>query len=699
MSALPVESQLVESPCDAARRLSAGVLLRGYRAEALHEYRDTEGKQVLWRIRCKHPDTGEKWIRPMHWTGTGYVIGEPEAPKAGRVLYCLPELLADPAATVWVVEGETCADALMKAGKVATTSGSASSAIGADWTPMHGRIVRLWPDHDAPGAKYADAVEAILRALGCTVERIDAAALGLPIGGDVVDWLAGGGDLDGLPFAPPAVRQEVAHAWASEPEPLRRPVPAPEPYPLNELGPILAPAAESLRRVIQAPDAVCGASILAAASLAVQAQADVDIDGRIIPLSLWLLSVAESGERKSAVDAEAMRAAREYEKAMVAAADPLLVEHAARMTEWDARVGAAKKACGKAKGSGLADALREIGPAPPAPLLPRVIVGDFTAEGLAKLLAAGLPSVGAFTDEAALVLGGHGMTKETVMRTAATLCKLWDGGTLDRVRAQEGAVKLYGRRLALHMMAQPVIAQRALANDVLAGQGFLARCLLSWPQSTAGRRAYCAESLADDPAMGRLTHRLDELHRLPLPLADYDRQELKPRRLRLSEAAKNDWVQLHDAVEREMRPGRRFAGVRAWASKTPEQVARIAGVLAMVIDCNATEIDVDTLGKAAELALWHLGEAARLADTAELSQEVRDAEALLAWCHETGRRLMYSRDALRLGPARIRERETFMLAMGELERAGWAAPVEGGAVLDGSHRRNVWNIAPATVDS
>ena len=688
MNAIPQ----VETAPDAARRLFAREIAEGFKPAGLHCYADADGVPVFYRPRLKHPD-GRKAIKPMHLDGLRFKLGEPQAPAGGKLLYRLPELLADPAAVVWIVEGEACADALAKLGKVATTSGGATSADGADWEPLRGRSAIVWPDHDGPGVKYADAVAGRLRALGCDVQCVDVAALNLPDGGDVVDWLAaGGGDLDALPLATPQESQHVAEG--SAPEPLRRHVPPPEPYPVGELGPTLQPAAESLLRVVQAPDAICGASVLAAASLAAQAQADVEIDGRVIPLSLWLLSVAESGERKSAVDAEAMRAAREYEKAMAAAGEPLLVEHAARLAEWEARVSAAKKACGKAKGAGLADALRDIGPAPPAPLLPRVIVGDFTAEGLAKMLAAGLPSVGAFTDEAALVLGGHGMTKETVMRTAATLCKLWDGGALDRVRAQEGAVKLYGRRLALHMMAQPVIAERALADDVLAGQGFLARCLLAWPQSTAGGRAYRAESLANDPAIGRLAYRLGELHRLPLPLAEGERQELRPRRLRLSEPAKGAWVQLHDAVEREMRPGGRFAGVKAWASKTPEQAARIAGVLALVADSNAAEIDADTLGRAAELALWHLGEAARLAGTAELSPEVRDAEALLGWCHETGRALLYSTAALHKGPARIRERDTFTRAMGELVAAGWAVPVEGGAVLDGAHRRHVWRIIP-----
>lgn len=677
---------IAETPQEAARRLAAGAIRDGFHPVGLHAYRNADGTPAYWRIRCKHPD-GRKWIRPMQWNGTGYVIGEPPAPEGGKLLYRLPDLLADPAAEVWIVEGESCADALAKAGKVATTSGGASSADAADWEPLRDRSAIVWPDRDGPGADYADKVTGHLRALGCDVRRVDVAALNLPDGGDVVDWLAAnpGGDPDALPMV-------AAMVEGFAPEPLRRPVPPPEPYPIAELGPILQPAAESLRRVIQAPDAVCGASVLAAASLAAQALANVEIDGRTCPLSLWMLTVAESGERKSAVDAEAMRAARDHEKELAKSHEAEQATHAAELAEWEARCADAKAKAKKAQGAGLADALRSIGRAPPAPLVPRVTVADFTAEGLAKLLVAGLPTVGAFTDEAALVFGGHGMSKETVTRTAGTLCKLWDSGTLDRVRALDGATKLHGRRLALHLLAQPVIAERALSDDVLSGQGFLARCLLAWPESTAGTRPYKAESLRDDAALGRMAYRLGELHREPLPLAEGERQELQPRRLRLSVEAKAAWVQLHDAVEAGMRPGGQFATAKPWGSKTPEQALRIAGVLALLESSAAQEIDADTLGRAAELALWHLNEAVRLAGTAELSPEVRDAEALLGWCHETGRTLLYSRDALRLGPARIRERETFTRAMGELERAGWAEPVEGGTILDGAHRRHVWRI-------
>lgn len=685
-----------ESPRDAARRLFARQIAEGYAPDALHPYADENAEVMFYRARLRHADK-DKLIRPMYLNGKGWTLGEPPAPEDGKLLYLLPELLhADPGALVYVVEGEKCADALSKLGLVATTSGSATSAEAANWSPLRGRAVVIWPDHDPSGAKYAEAVSTKLRGLAARVETLDVSGLALQRGGDCVDWLAANPNAtaDHVCALPRVVVRDNARP---APEPLRRPIPPAEPYPMAELGDVLRPAAESLKRVIQAPDAIIGGSLLAAASLAAQAHADVFIDGRHLPLSLWLLSVAESGERKSAVDTKAMRAAREYEREIGRNFETASEQHTAAMAEWTARCESAKGDAKKTKGQGLADKLRDIGPAPPAPLIPRVIVADFTAEGMFKLLDAGYPSIGAFTDEAAQVFGGHGMTKETVMRTAGAMCRLWDRGELDRVRAGDGAQKLHGRRLALHLLAQPVIAERALSDEVLSGQGFLARCLLAWPEGTAGGRMYRAENLRSDPALRCLADTLLMLHRRPMPVNEEgQRQELAPRALQLSADAFKVWRELHDTVEKASGKGGRFAQVKPWASKTPEQALRIAGVLTLTETPDAQQIEAATIERAAELALWHLNEAARLAGTAELSADVRDAEALLEWVHATGRTFIHSRVALQFGPARIRERERFRDAMTTLEQTGWAEPVAGGMPLDGAHRRHVWRITPAS---
>ena len=184
MNAVPQETSK-----QAAKRLAQAVVRGPFTPEALHEWQHADGSPAFWRWRVRKLD-GEKVMRPMHWNGSAYVAGEPEAPAAGKLLYRLPGLLADTAALVWIVEGEKCADALHKLGMVATTSGACSSASGADWTPLCGRHCVLWRDLDEPGNKYMIEVAAKLRAIGCTVECIDVEALNLPAKGDVVDWLA-----------------------------------------------------------------------------------------------------------------------------------------------------------------------------------------------------------------------------------------------------------------------------------------------------------------------------------------------------------------------------------------------------------------------------------------------------------------------------------------------------------------------------
>jgi hypothetical protein len=64
----------------------------------------------------------------LYRDGETYRIGEPSFPDINKLLYRLPELLADPETDVWIVEGETCADVLVECGVLATTSDSASSA-------------------------------------------------------------------------------------------------------------------------------------------------------------------------------------------------------------------------------------------------------------------------------------------------------------------------------------------------------------------------------------------------------------------------------------------------------------------------------------------------------------------------------------------------------------------------------------------
>jgi putative DNA primase/helicase len=180
----------IETPQEAARRISARVLGKGYRATSLDVYRLANGRPWCWRIRCDHPVKG-KWMRPMFEGPGGFEVAEPPMPASGKPLYRLPELIAsDASAPVFVAEGEACANALAKLGLVATTSGSCTSANAADWSAMAGRRAIIWPDKDEPGTTYAQEASECIRTAGGECEWLDVAQLGLVEKGDCVDWIA-----------------------------------------------------------------------------------------------------------------------------------------------------------------------------------------------------------------------------------------------------------------------------------------------------------------------------------------------------------------------------------------------------------------------------------------------------------------------------------------------------------------------------
>jgi hypothetical protein len=156
-------------------------------ADGSFEIDDTKNK-VRKEYRPAPPGTS-RWGMPAGFDKPG-----------SRPLFELPRLLASPpSAEVFVVEGEPAAVVLAEIGSVAvTSSGGASSPHRTDWAPLAGRRVVIWPDNDEAGFAYAEAVAALLRdsAPGIVVSWVDVAKLGLPSGGDAVDWLTrreGGG--------------------------------------------------------------------------------------------------------------------------------------------------------------------------------------------------------------------------------------------------------------------------------------------------------------------------------------------------------------------------------------------------------------------------------------------------------------------------------------------------------------------------
>ncbi len=162
-------------------------LRAGFTFQSLHPYHDDDGLIIYWRVRFVHPD-GSKKIMPLSYENEKWKIKEP-AFEGLKPLYNLHLLQKAPRdQTVYLVEGEKCADVIVSRRGIGITSGGAISAKGADWSKLKGRTIIVIPDNDPAGHKYAAEV---IKALATQTEKVsllDISQLELTSGQDIADW-------------------------------------------------------------------------------------------------------------------------------------------------------------------------------------------------------------------------------------------------------------------------------------------------------------------------------------------------------------------------------------------------------------------------------------------------------------------------------------------------------------------------------
>ncbi len=178
-------------------------------ATAKWDYRDADGKLIAVVYRYDPPGV-KKEFRP--WDA----VRRKMAPPDPRPLYNQPGLLN--ADSIVLVEGEKCAQALIKQGIVATTAmhGANAPVDKTDWLPLAGKGVLIWPDRDAPGWNYATAAAQAVLAAGAVACDILLPPDDKPDGWDVADALLDGFDVARFLAAGPRMSIKPAAASPSQ---------------------------------------------------------------------------------------------------------------------------------------------------------------------------------------------------------------------------------------------------------------------------------------------------------------------------------------------------------------------------------------------------------------------------------------------------------------------------------------------------
>lgn len=366
-------------------------------------YLDGSG-DVLGYVARYEREGQRKQIVPWTYDGDEWGMGQWPAP---RPLYGLWQLAQEPDAPVLIVEGEKAADAARKVCKpyaVVTWPGGARALEKADWRPVHGRSVLLWPDADTTGIESMQALARLLHPHCRVVKVID--PRGQPDGWDAADagfktwaeakaWMVPRArvwepparpDVDpetGEITVPPYQTQEAVERLGLPAKFSGPPVDvfgdAPVPDIDREMLPeaIAAYAFDQAELMGVAAGMIAMPSIVACAAVihdGIEVQPKRHETGWRESARLWCAVVGSPSVRKSPSLRRAIARLKKINRELCEANDRASAAHAHRMEEYQDAKRAAKRA-------------QETPPEPPAePIKSRLIVEDITVEAMSEIL-------------------------------------------------------------------------------------------------------------------------------------------------------------------------------------------------------------------------------------------------------------------------------------------------------------------------
>lgn len=431
--------------------------------------------------------------------------------------------------------------------------------------------------------------------------------------------------------------------WWPDPEPLIGASKA-TPYPVDALPQVIGDAVREVQAYVKAPMALVAGCALSALSIACQGLFNVSRNGMTpVPASLYLLTVADSGERKTSTEGYFFQAFSQYEREIEARLQAEKQERDSRIAAWsmtrEGILSLIKKEAGKGGDTESAQQkLLDHDQVKPEPLkMPKYMVGgDVTPEGLARAIGKQWPSRGVVSSEAGTFFGSHAMGNDSITRTLSLFNTLWDGKPYEVTRSGNAGADSYtihSARLTLSLQVQAATLQAFFdKNGPLArGTGFLARFLIAWPETTQGTRLILETDKAPSVAIARFTDRLTRLLQDDSLQSVIEGEHLEPKTLLMSEEANRLWVDHHNRIESMLSLAGELASVRDVASKAAENTARLAALFHAIEGDGGDTIGLESVHKASIVIAWYLAESHRFFGGISLPEDMQEAQVLDEW--------------------------------------------------------------------
>ncbi len=228
------------------------------------------------------------------------------------------------------------------------------------------------------------------------------------------------------------------------------------PFPVHVFPAIIRNAIHEVEQHTQAPLSLIAASVLGTISLASQNSIDVcRLNNLRSPASLFLMTLAESGERKSTVDKLLMKPLYRLEEGLFETYNHELTnwqnEKIAFNTEKKALMSKIKSDIRLNKDHSITNERLKalLSTSPEAPIRYKQIFNDATPAALKEYLCGSWRSIGIMSDEAGTIFNGYTLNELPFIN------KMWDGATFSVERKSEPEKLIKDARITLALMVQP----------------------------------------------------------------------------------------------------------------------------------------------------------------------------------------------------------------------------------------------------
>jgi Protein of unknown function (DUF3987)/Toprim domain len=569
---------------------------------ATYDYTDEGGNLLYQTLRLEPGDDGApKTFRQRRPNRRGGWINDIKGVR--RVLYGLPELLANAERAVFIVEGEKDVATVRDIGLVATTNAMGSGTWLKEYArDLQGRQVIILPDNDEPGRQHAKAVADSLIGVAASVRILELP--GLAHKGDVTDWLTTKGndkqkllELAGKarPYQPDgsAIWQEPVHLNETL---------AAEPFPIDILPASLAEFVQDVAAAKNCPVDFVAAPLMAIAGGAIGARRALEIKpGWAERPLLYMAVVGEPGSGKT--------------PSLNAAARPVYAEQARHMAAYKEKKAVWQEGDQKRK----------------PPVAERIHVVDTTTEKLACILAENPSGVALIRDELSGWMSsmdqykakGKGADRQFFL-------SVWAGEPVAIDRKNQDEPLLVPHPFAAIVGGIPPALLTALRGERRVADGFIDRILFAYPEPFRAKKETWAcvseEGQAQWEAVLKYLWKLE-----PKKFTDGSQ---RPFLVRLTASGRSAWESFTEALATEQNREDLPDPIKGHLAKFRGYGARLALIVHYLRvatgEVQGEDVDGESVKRSEKLIAYFMNHAQKVHAALETDPKIADAKRILA---------------------------------------------------------------------